>query len=82
MHTVTVLEKICTDAAVKIGNEVYGEAQSCSVASYYRYIDAYGDGSDPQKLLGKFDNRGDRNQIDDRVRRTITDVMAESRRTG
>ncbi|UGX91101.1 transposase family protein [Bradyrhizobium barranii subsp. barranii] len=76
-HTVTVLEKFCTDAAVKIGNEVYGEARSCSVASYYRYLAAYGDGSDPQKLVGQFDNRGDRNQIDDRVKQTILDVMAE-----
>lgn len=76
-HAVTVLEKICADAAVKVGNEVYGEARSCSVASYYRYLDAYGDGSDPQKLVGEFDNRGNRDQIDRRVKTTITDVMAE-----
>jgi putative transposase len=74
---VTELEHICSEAAQKIGNEVYGRARACSVATYYRWLALYGDGSDPRKLDGEFDNRGNKGQLDDRMRRLIIQVMAE-----
>ncbi|TYO61768.1 transposase family protein [Bradyrhizobium hipponense] len=69
-QAVTVLAHIVTEAARKVGLEVYGEARSCSVATYYRYC-----ALDPENLDGVFENRGNHNQLDPRVKQLMKRVM-------
>jgi hypothetical protein len=76
-HPITILEHICSEAARTIGIKVYEKNKTCSVATYYRWLALYGDGSDPRTLDGDFGNRGYRNQIDDSVKALMKNVMAE-----
>lgn len=69
-QVVTVLAHIVSEAARKIGLEVYGEARSCSVATYYRYCER-----DSENLDGDFENRGHHNQLDPRVKQLMKRVM-------
>ncbi len=72
----TVLQSLLDELGRTLGKEYFGEEQTIDTSTYYRWCAKYSEYDDHMDLAGKFDNRGNRNQLNPTTKRILREEMA------